>query len=241
MNDPTAYSGIVSIAASVLPKTHSGQAVWQTDGESLSLRLPAATISIKTGSGGEEPEYTVSVSLPDGCEVGRIVIPATDSQYSLFQSLYKAAQEACWAALAREIGNSIADGGVVGLTTTTTTTTTPPPELPSGPTAEQAQEFFERIAGEWHMHYSRGQEDLRIDENGNIFVLTMKRGAPVATTARPKFRLELLACSSTLDQVEIAKVEPNGKTYQIEVLQVKPSEMSGYAKHDGHKLAYTRR
>jgi hypothetical protein len=140
--------------------------------------------------------------------------------------------------LTREIQKSMDQEGSVGATTTTTAI---PPELPSRPTSEQAEEFFTRIAGDWHLDYSRGEEDVRIDENGNVFLLKLMDGKPFTTTTRAVFHLEVLACNAAVDQVEIAKVKANGRTRQIEVLQVTQKEMTGYAKHDGHKLKYTRR
>jgi hypothetical protein len=223
---------------SVLPKTQAGQAVWHTDRDGLSLRLPSATIFIKATTEAGQPEYTIWVATADGHEVGRIVVPPRDAHYDFFREFHRAATEAGWDVLSREIEKSLLQEGTVG---TTSAATTLPPELPSGPTSEQAEEFFTRVAGEWHVDFSRGEEDVRIDQNGNVFLLGTMHGKSISPSVRPVFRLEVLACNPTLDQVEIAKVKLNGRTKQIEVLHVTKDEMTGYAKHDGHKLKYTRR
>lgn len=243
MNDPLSYTGITQIATTILAKTQAGQAAWQTDGEWFTLRTPPAMISIRAAAEDDDAEYLVAVSLPDGREIGRIAVASSDGNYAMYQSLYEGAAKACWSALADAIQKSVHESATIGVTTSTgpTTTTTPAPELPPRPTSKQALDVFERIAGEWHLDFSKGQEDVRISEDGNLFVLTTSRGKVVATTMRPTFRLELLACNSSLDQVEIAKVEPNGRTRQIEVLHITETEMSGSAKHDGHSLKYTRR
>ena len=60
-------------------------------------------------------------------------------------------------------------------------------------TPDQAHSFFENVKGEWHLDYSRGQEDINIDENGNYFTHSLRDAKAVSTTNRPSFHLKLLS------------------------------------------------
>ena len=124
-----------------------------------------------------------------------------------------------------------------------------PSELPSiaptppRPTVEQAQKFFEKIAGNWHLKFEKrsgefGTEDLRIETDGRYFTFSMRGEKPIATTVFPKYRLLLLSCDESLENVEISKQELNGRQRQVEVLKVTGQQMTGFAKHDEHALLY---
>ncbi len=151
--------------------------------------------------------------------------------------------------LASKLGfhlTAIVDKIVPGSNATTNSETiasTQPPSLPPAsvpPSVQQASDFFNCIKGNWHLTYERGTEDLTIDGTGNYFVRTTQRGKTVTQAARPAFRLRLLACDQSLQNVEISKDELNGKVRQIEVLKVSEKELVGFAKHDRHKLHYKR-
>ncbi len=227
---------IFRILQLLLPKTQGNQAAWINDGDTLTIHLPTVRVSLGANTAEDNKvEYFAVVALPNGKEVAKATVVQGNSLYSGFQMIYAAAQDASWKTLARDIEKLVSEQDIIG------TTTTAPPELPAQSTSEQAQLFFEKIAGEWRLDYSHGEEVVNIDTNGNYFMLTLKDGKVISTTARPHFRLEVLSCNDALTSVEIAKVLLNGRTRQIEVLEVAADKMTGYAKHDGHKLIYTRR
>ena len=217
-------------------KTAIGQAVWLNDGEMLTIRLPNVQISLGavTAQNGET-EYCARVALPNGKPVATVNVAPEHPYYSSFQDMYTLAERASWTTLAREIEKSVSEEGMIG------TSTTAPPQLPAQPTPDQARSVFERVNGEWHLDYSHGEELVNIDTNGNYFVVALQDGKTVSTTTCPTFRLEVLSCNANFTAVEIAKVLLNGRTRQIEVLNVTTDKMTGYAKHDGHRLVYTRR
>src|SRR5262249_36247721 len=100
-------------------------------------------------------------------------------------------------------------------------------QLATGPTSAQREQVFKKIMGEWHLDFSRGQETVLIDANGNYFVTSEKRGREYS----PKFKLVLLACNPELTKIEIGKDYPDGKRLQIEVLTLSDDRMTGVAKH----------
>lgn len=235
MSDPTIYPVIVNIVKTLLPKTRRGQAAWQTDGEVLTLRLPVALVSLKPIPKEPGTDYEMWLSQPDGRQLGLVAFTPQDQNYPAVRELYTSATKASWELIEREIQRMALEEEIIGLSVSTPS---PSPSLPIGPTVQQAEDFFNRIQGEWHLEFSRGQEDCRIDTDGKYFRLRTRQ----ATTAeKPAFHLELLASTSNFERVEIAKVELNGRTRQIEVLDVTQNEMIGYAKHDRHSLKYTRR
>jgi hypothetical protein len=105
-----------------------------------------------------------------------------------------------------------------------------PPLVPS---AEESRAFFTRISGQWQLDFGHGKESVRIDNEGRYFI---------GKESQPAFMLRLLAATRDYSFVEMAKDKvPDGRRFQIEVLRVSDREMIGEAKHDRHRLHYTKR
>lgn len=99
------------------------------------------------------------------------------------------------------------------------------------------QPLIDIMVGEWHLDYSRGQEDVRIDNDLNYFVRDKSGKYP----ATPTFKLVIIATSVDFSKVEIGKDRLDGRRLHNETLAVSKSLMEGVAKHDQHRLVYTRR
>ena len=219
---------ICTILSSLLPKTVTGQALWQNRGREVVLRVANTEIIV----GQESPDaYFARIVVQGEIEAARADVKQGDPYFQQFEGMYKAARRASLQVIATAIEKAVTETEIVG------TTTTGPPELPPSPTPLQAEQFFERIKGKWRLAYPSGaRETLRIDEDGTCYGPIANISDPV----EPLFHLELLRCNSTMDHVEIAKVQPDGRTRQIEVLRVTDDEMTGEVKHTKRRLDYQR-
>ena len=241
-------STVHDLAKALLKRTLANEVDWtQVEGK-LCVALPEFVISLSrpTAPQGGESDIVVEVDTDAGQRVvGYVQIKSSEVEYSDFAQLVEHAESyvADWdrrllnAAKQIELGS-----GRVG----TTTIPFSPPARPPQPTEEEAQRFFEKIAGKWDLRFEKkpgtfGTETLEIDKNGNYFILSDLRDKVVTRTVYPKFRLSLVSCDQDLEHVEISKQEFNGRVRQVEVLLVSSASMVGYAKHDERRLEYTRR
>jgi len=87
------------------------------------------------------------------------------------------------------------------------------------------------MSGRWDLDFSRGKERVTIREDGAYFV---------SSRPEPSFCLQVLAWNEATSTAEVAKDRPDGRRLQIEYLKITPDAMIGHAKHDMHKLIYTR-
>jgi hypothetical protein len=104
------------------------------------------------------------------------------------------------------------------------------------PPATAVSQFFQSIAGQWHLHPQ--DELVHISPFGGYQVVLSRRGA--VPTAGTVFQLTLLASNPDLTMVEWAKDYPDGSRYCIEVLNVRGNEMEGERKDDQQRIKYVR-
>ena len=116
------------------------------------------------------------------------------------------------------------------------TTATSPPPLPQPPNGDQVAKILTKVTGQWNLDYSRGQEPVIIDSAGNYYI----NPADASRRKPPSFRLAIIACNPELTVVEWRKDKINGTSLQIEVLNLTEDKIEGFAKHDEHRLVYTR-
>jgi len=227
-------------------KTKANQIQWSlAEDRKFSITLPVCRLSVgATDPEASMPDILFEVDTPEGAAIGAFQIKAGDPKYQEMQQLLNSAQSSLTDRLDRilkQAAKSVQEtSGPVGGLATPQAPPTPPP-MPPRPTDEQARQFFEKIAGEWLLDFSRGTETLRIDADGNYFIYPPGRANEGGVTPLLKFRFALNACDRQLEHVEVSKQELNGKVRQVEVLTIRADSMHGYAKHDEHKLSYKRR
>ena len=223
---------LFTLVSNLTSKSVLGEAPWITEGSAVRVNSPSGIVVLERAGDESEEAITLSIFSPNGMLSGAQTFSPGESGFNDVANLYNIARQAGLENIVKGILADMSSGRI--------TASAHPPQLPDRPSVSQAEKFFSRIEGNWHLDYGHGREAIHIDSLGNLFVLSLKDGKPAATTARPKFRLELLRCNSELSDVEIAKVESNGRTFQIEILLVESDRMTGTAKHDGHRLRYTR-
>lgn len=247
-------SAVLSLAQALCKRAAANEVDWAKEGARFFVELPDLLLSLSRKGELEdpEPEIVFEVDTPEGTRIGILQVKARDPGYSDLKQLldYAEGYSADWderiMAVARliERGSGRIGGAVVEAPISRLASPPPPPPRP---TELQALAFFEKLAGKWELKFEKrlgsfGTEVLEIDENGNYFTITHQLGGKdIARTIRPTYRLVLVSCDPGLEHVEVSKEELNGKVRQIEVLAVFPNSMEGYAKHDEHKLVYTRR
>ncbi len=113
------------------------------------------------------------------------------------------------------------------------------PATVGGVTDKAKDTVFQKIEGIWLLNFGRGEEEVKIERNGEYYVTSEKKGPRLA------FKLVLLAHNDDFSEIELGKDELNGRRRQIEVLTLspvlKPTQMKGVAKHDQHPLLYAKK
>lgn len=225
-------------------KTKANEVQWSVTNKSkYTIDLPECKLSlIPSDPQASAPDILVEIDTPEGAVVAVLEVKAGHAKYDEMQRLLESARlnitERLGDMLKRAL-DSIKETTTVTASASTTTTT--PPPMPPRPSDTQVRAFFDKIAGDWFLDFSRGVEYLRIDSNGDYFTFSwgdtgQQRGEP-----KRKYRLTLEHCDSTIEHVELAKRELDGRVRQLEVLTISQDSMNGYAKHDAHRLCYHRR
>ena len=178
--------------------------------------------------------YSFSVVLQN-YKLGSIEVLVGEPGFELLQDLYNEAARNTVLTLFAEARQSM-EIGVQVIRAPHGTVTTVPPSVPKPPSPEQVETILSKVAGEWRLDYSRGTEQIIIDKSGNYYIKPNEpsKGKP------PNFRLAIIACNPELTTVEWRKERLNGQSLQIEVLNITDKRIEGAAKHDQHKLVYTR-
>jgi hypothetical protein len=233
MNSVLSAPDVFGTLHQLLAKTRLNRIKWSAEPNRVRAELASASISLQRDPNSED-SFTLSLLSSDGETVWSTTINRGDHNVvSLLRELYEIGTTSAVAAVFQQINQDLASeepsSGV--------TTTTPPP---ARPTNEKALRLFEMVKGRWHLDYGRGQEEIEIDEAGNLYIVKASRGKDVAREIKPRYRLELLECDENLRHIELAKVDLTGRVRQIEVLDISPEKMKGVAKHDGHQLVYQR-
>ena len=211
-------------------KTRNNEAIWQKAREGFLLKLQNGTFEVAPEKPERDQGYDLVVKTPESFIVYQIKCKPNDPDYPPVKSLYEAALQSYLASFYGNLENELSKPGVIKSEFAS------PPPIPTAPTEEQSRRFFTKIQGNWHLDYSRGKENVRIDNEGRYFVID----GPGSDPTTPKFRLKLLDCNSELTRVEIAKdFVKNGRRLHIEVLTVTEKRMEGVATYDQHKLTYT--
>jgi hypothetical protein len=110
-------------------------------------------------------------------------------------------------------------------------------------TVEAAKKFFLMIAGKWHLRWSKGEENVRIDEFGNYYVIQPSGEVDC-------FTLEKVLFDPSTNHVSFDKVstgkrsdgEVKGFRHSREVLDISTDTrtMQGYDEPFRNTLKYTR-
>lgn len=173
------------------------------------------------------------VNAPSGMHVSTIAVRSNDAKFAEIQQLFNYASNYMqdWN---RRLLNAakLIEGSTATIGGTSLGVSLSPPPPPPRPTDEQAEAFFEKVAGMWELEFEKrdgsvGIESLEIDKAGNFL-----------SNGRPRYRFALVSCDEQLEEVEVAKEELNGRVRQVEVLTIATMAMTGYAKHDEHSLRY---
>ena len=228
----------------LIEKTAEGQVAWTVNTETeykVDVDTSSFIIGLKQAD-DQGSAYSFSILAGDH-KVGSIDFTATDSESTLARTLYDKAAQSTVVQLFKQARQSLEGArqvlrpSPVSVHTTTTNTTTAPPPLPSPPSVAQVSAILDKIKGEWSLDYSRGTEQVTIDRTGNYYA---KPKDPEKDL--PQFKLTIIACDNTLTRVEWRKDRLNGLALHIEVMTISAdgNKMEGFAKHDQHRLVYTR-
>jgi hypothetical protein len=204
-----------------------------TIGSEYLIRFPSSILSITHVQPPDQPEYIlIKMCNPEGRALTTERVPPNDPNWDILLQLYKSASQSpsLWSPLVDEIREAIDGSSPVGLE----------PDLA---TVEAAKKFFLRIAGSWHLRWNTGEEDLRIDEFGNYFVIT-NSGEEI------KFTLEKVLFDTSTNHVSFDKIyaeknqskRPKGQRHSREVLDISEDmrTMQGYDEPFRSTVKYTK-
>jgi hypothetical protein len=210
----------------LIPKTREQMLDWHHEHGRVWHALPnQATVELTHAEG--RPEFTMQVKGAAGEMLGQLQASAEVAGSNVgpsLRDLYDAALRTAGQSFFMEIVDSLK---LTDFTAAATTTTAAPPQI----TADQAATVLKRLTGHWDLDCSRGKERVTIREDGAYLI-----------SSRPEttFRLKVLAWNEATSTAEVAKDRPDGRRLQIEYLKITSDGMIGHAKHDMHKLTYTR-
>ncbi len=215
---------MIGILKELRSKTADHKMAWYGEGDQLCVDLPnrmAVSLARKPDGG-----LTASVKRGPAEVLGSVEFsPAQlESDLAEIKTLYDAASTGAVRIVYEDILDAIklSDSAAVEVGRNAPTVVRVPPD--------QANRVLKKMSGRWNLDFSRGQEKAEIREDGS-YILSGKE---------LKFRLVVLAVNEDTSTVEVGKDTPDGRRYQIEYLTITPDKMIGHAKHDGHKLSYTR-
>ncbi|HET6882401.1 MAG TPA: hypothetical protein VFI31_19705 [Pirellulales bacterium] len=209
---------INQIVDEVLVRTGDGQLRWFCEDDHLLAELPNQT-TVEVAQ-GQDTDVVVSLKSASGIVYGQMKAPKTPE--SAVAKLYTLAHQHAGKSIFADIMDSLKLSG----SATVEVVQAAPRVSP-----EQAVEVLQRMKGSWNLDFTSGKEHARISADGDYF----RNGGK-----DPAFRLKVLAWNESKSSAEVAKDWPDGRRLQIESLTIARDTMTGYAKHDGHKLSYTR-
>lgn len=208
------------IVDELIQRTRDNKLEWFREDNRLAVDLPNHTV-VELVEEDTEPDFIVQVKAPSGIIYGWV--KASKKQPSSVTELHRIASERA----AKSIFVDIMDALKV-TDTANVEVIRPAPRVD----AEQATHVLQMMEGQWDLDFSRGRERVTIRRDGMYFVDQQKE---------PKYRLKVLAWNEAKSAAEVAKDKLDGeKRFQIEFLTITGDTMSGYAKHDGHRLSYRR-
>jgi hypothetical protein len=235
------FADIQPTLAQILEGTRHGRVRWTAENDRVIAEFPAAKLNLEP-SDATRTGFRISLVSPSEATIWAATTDPSDPLTHTLQEMYQLAMRAAVSAVLKRIQEDLC--ATDEDSADTMTSTTPPPARPS---SDAAFRFFEFIKGRWQLEFFRrsgdvrGQEEVEIDSTGNLFRVPSDKGRALSRDVRPSFRLELLESDDDLTRVEIAKVDPTGRIRQIEVLNVSSAQMEGFAKHDGHRVLYSRK
>lgn len=218
---------VLNILEALEEQTVQHKASWYSEGEKLWIDLPnRVTIELSQPSEGK---YAARIKRDSDELLGMIDSDRakTDGNGDRLKALYEAASGEASRSIYAEIIDSIK------FTSSATAAVLPKVPKIREVSAEKAAEVLKKMAGRWHLDYSDGEETVEIREGGTYYVVVKNK----PTFA---FNLVVVAVNDATNAVEVAKDRPDGRRRQIEYLTLAENSMKGHAKHDGHKLVYTR-
>lgn len=204
-------------------------------GQEYVVRFYDCVLSVTLVRPSSRPEYVV-IEIRD--LKGRVLrtarAEANAAEWSLFHGLYESATQSSslWSHLVDEADRMLETFGRIGV-----------PPRQDGIAAPEA--FFRRVAGKWHLQYREaGQEDLRIDESGNYFLLLPDKEVRY-------FTLENVLFDPSTNHVSFDKIDtgefdpknrPQGHHHARDVLDISSDwrAMQGYGEPERYPLKYTR-
>ncbi len=206
------------ILGELIHRTQEEKLEWYRDDDRLFVGLPNQT-TVEIHESDEGPDFVIQIKGPTGTLYGQVKSPKKPD--SPVGNLYTAASQQAARSLFAEIMDSLqlrnsASAEVVRAV----------PRV----SAEQAARVLQKMEGDWNLDFSRGIERATI-KDGAYFVNHQKDA---------KFHLKVLAWNEQTSTAEVAKDKPDGRRLQIEHLTISGDAMTGFAKHDGHKLHYKR-
>lgn len=207
---------IDEILKRLLDRTSQGKLQWHRENDHLVTGLPnQTTIEVAANEG---PEVVVKVKGASGVVYGEVKSPKAPETPA--GRLYMLASEEAAKSIFSEIMDSLelTDSVAVGVV-----------RAVSRVSPEQAALVLQKMQGSWNLDFSRGRERVKINSDGTLFRNEDKE---------PAFQLKVLAWNENTSSAEVAKDRPDGRRLQIEYLTITPDAMTGYAKHDGHRLFY---
>lgn len=203
---------------------------WVVVGQnSYKMALPGLVLTVTKDPASDAVSV---IAKSGGSLLGSFDLKGSDSNYKQASTLYDKAEESAKERLLSLIRQKNEPRPILGMGFPIKAASNTELKRPSD---EQAISVYNKIGGTWELNYSRGIERVHIDKNGNYFII----GGD--TSEKLKFHLGVSSCDDLLENVEIAKIELNGKTRQIEALKILLGQMTGYAKHDQHGLRYIRK
>jgi len=213
-------SQLAEIAGGLLHQTAENRLPWYRENGSVFVALPNQT-TVELEGDADGPDVVIRVKGPSGIVYGEARCPKSPDSH--VGKLYQAASEQAAMSIFREIMDSIQFSH-------SATAEVDAPAVPRV-TPEQCAHVLERMAGRWTLEFARGRGQVTINRNGDYFIRERDQ---------PTFLLKVLAWNEETSTAEVAKDKADGRRRQIEQLKITRDAMVGCAKHDGHKLRYTR-
>lgn len=218
---------VLDIMRQIRNQMSHGRLGWHQEGSGLRVNLPNQfTIFLC-----RLPDSRFEATIKRGEEevLGVLQLPDAGSEGKELSEMYQAAEGEAVAAVYSEIIDSIKMSGSASISVSAEVVRKVPP--PQGVPAEKAAAVLKLMAGRWHLDFSRGKETAIIRGDGLYYI---------EGRSEPSFRLVVLAVNDAAGTVEVAKDKLDGRRLQIEFLKISPESMVGHAKHDMHKLNYTK-
>ena len=235
---------LLALLHTLLAKSSANQVNWQRGedfiasdkliGSEYLIRFPSSVLSIARIKPPDEQEYILfKMCSREGRPLTTERVPPGDPNWNVLLNLYESASHSpsLWRPLVAEIKEALSGSSPVGLE----------PDLA---TVEAAKKFFLMVAGKWHLHWNKGDEDARIDEFGNYYIIS-------PTGEVESFTLEKVLFDPSTNHVSYDKVStgknptawgPKGNRHSREILDISTDvrTMQGYDEPFRSAIRYTR-